>query len=218
MTGLDADDPPFSVGKLPKASENFRRPSQIFPKMFHLLPILSKYFTGKHHLIKALPPNCRRTGRKFLRDATRRGPRPIINISASAFLRSASLKAARGRSPAPKSERARAERTRTFSVAAFRTYREHNLEPLSRDCFCARLRSSGARTFWSSVRQLDLANSSSRMRGGGQLVSGYKPDMATVEPDPRPRGPRPERSLLPQDSGGRSFHTSILIPRQRGGE
>ena len=132
--------------------------------MFHLLPILSKYFTGKPHLIKALPPKCRRTGRKFLRNARAARSRTVNQHLGIDLPSIGKPKGCEGAISRAKSERVRGKRTRTFSGAAPRTYQEHNLELLSRDCFCARLRSSGARTFWSSVRQLDLANSSSSTR------------------------------------------------------
>src|SRR5262249_31523364 len=53
---------------------------------------------------------------------------------------------------------------------------------------------------------------------GDQRVSGSKPDMLTVVRDPMHVVDTREGSILADDLGGRSIHTSILADRQRSGE
>jgi hypothetical protein len=112
-----AGDRSISSRKLQKIPKSFARASKSLQK----IPIFSKKFDRVTKIYQWLTDENRSERlQKYFRDAERRGPRPVINISAPVFLRCASLEAAIEDLRAG-SGRVRGERTRAFSVATLRT-------------------------------------------------------------------------------------------------
>ena len=122
-------------------SESFQRLPKIsagLPKSFRKCSVSFRFFPkislGNLYLSKLYVQIGRRTGRKFLPAAGAACSRAVNQHLGIGLPSIRKPNGCEGGDLPRKSGRVRGERTRTFSVAASRTYREHNLELLSRDC------------------------------------------------------------------------------------